>query len=165
MCQEIFDLHFYHDSNPSRPLISRLKYLQIRFRFRRDIQIFKKLRSVHHLAESNSAVCITPQSQVIKSFKKTLQCASHHGVSLSGVLPTEELSRRNWNRIRKYCTLACLSGAQIGSNQEKNGGWKSRDTLLLNTAHGFFGFFARYAKLLWDLRLKSKHLAISFFTF
>ena len=28
--------------------------------------------------------------------------------------------------------LACLSGAQIGSNHEKNGGWKSRDTLPLS---------------------------------
>ena len=28
-------------------------------------------------------------------------------------------------------TLACLSGSQIGSNREKNGGRKSRDTLPL----------------------------------
>ena len=36
VCHEIFDLHFFHDSNPSRPLINRLKYFRIRFR--RDIQ-------------------------------------------------------------------------------------------------------------------------------
>ena len=29
-------------------------------------------------------------------------------------------------------TLSCLSGAQMGSNHEKNGGRKSRDTLPLN---------------------------------
>ena len=29
-------------------------------------------------------------------------------------------------------TLACLSGAQMGSNREKNGGRKSHDTLPLN---------------------------------
>ena len=29
-------------------------------------------------------------------------------------------------------TLACLSGAQMGSNHEKTGGRKSRDTLPLN---------------------------------
>ena len=28
-------------------------------------------------------------------------------------------------------TLACLSGSQIGSNREKNGGRKSRDTLYI----------------------------------
>ena len=31
-------------------------------------------------------------------------------------------------------TLACLSGAQMGSNHEKNGGRKSRDTLPLSSA-------------------------------
>ena len=79
---------FFHDLNPSGPLINRLKYFRIRFRFRRDIQILKKLRGVHpmktkHLkklcgvhptAESDSAVCIIPRSQA-------LQCASHRGVS------------------------------------------------------------------------------------
>ena len=55
---EIFDLHFFHDSNPSRPLINRLKYFRILFRFRRDIRILKKLRGVHPTAESDSAVCI-----------------------------------------------------------------------------------------------------------
>ena len=29
---------FFHDSDPSRPLIKRLKYFRIRFRFRRDIR-------------------------------------------------------------------------------------------------------------------------------
>ena len=29
-------------------------------------------------------------------------------------------------------TLACLSGAQMGLNHKKTGGWKSRDTLPLN---------------------------------
>ena len=37
MCHDIFDLHFFHDSNPSGPLINRIKYFPIRFRFRRDI--------------------------------------------------------------------------------------------------------------------------------
>ena len=54
---------FFHDSKPSGPLINRLQYFRIRFRFRQDIQIFKKaprcashrrvgLRGVHHTAES-----------------------------------------------------------------------------------------------------------------
>ena len=46
---------------------NRQKHFRILFRFRRDIQTFKKLRvvrlrSVHHSAELDS-VCITPQSQ------------------------------------------------------------------------------------------------------
>ena len=54
VCHEIFALHFFHDSNPSRPLINRVKYCWIWFRFRWDIQIFKKLRGVHPpTAESN----------------------------------------------------------------------------------------------------------------
>ena len=57
VCHEIFDIHFFHDSNPSRPLINRLKYFRIRFRFRRDIR-----------------------SQSSK--KSTPRCASHHGVKI-----------------------------------------------------------------------------------
>ena len=34
-------------------------------------------------------------------------------------------------------TLACLSGAQMGSNHEKTGGRKSRDTLPFTTALQF----------------------------
>ena len=66
---------FFHDSNPSRPLIYRLKYFQILFQLRRDIQIFKKFRSVHHTAESSSAVCIPPLSQAPP-------CASHCRVKM-----------------------------------------------------------------------------------
>ena len=105
VCHEIFDLHFFHDLNPSRPLINRLKYFRIRFRFRQDIRIFKKIRGVkhprlhgvHHTTESSnqnfsksSAVCIPPWSQA-------LRCASHRGVKvtkflkkLCGVHPTME---------------------------------------------------------------------------
>ena len=94
VCHEMFDLHFFHDSNPSRPLINRLKYFRLLFQFQRDIRIKKKetpqcashcgvrLCGVHHTAESSSAVCITLQSQVMKSSQKTQRCASHCGVKL-----------------------------------------------------------------------------------
>ena len=55
VCHDIFDIYFFHDSNPSGPLINSLKYLLFQFRFRRDIQIFKKLSGLHHTAESDSA--------------------------------------------------------------------------------------------------------------
>ena len=57
VCHMIFDLHFFHDLNPSSPLINRLKYFRIRFRFFRDIR-----------------------SQSSK--KSTLRCASHCGVKI-----------------------------------------------------------------------------------
>ena len=38
VCHEIFDLHFFHDLNPSRPLMNRLKYFRILFQFRQDIR-------------------------------------------------------------------------------------------------------------------------------
>ena len=102
---------FFHDSNSSR------------FRFHRDIWIFKKLCSVHPIAESDSVVCIIPRSQ-------TPRCAAHRGVKLRGVHSTAEsssvvcitprsqtahrgvkiercdqISRRNRNRIQKYFSL------------------------------------------------------------
>ena len=83
--REIFDLYFFHDSNPSRPLINRLKCFRIWFPFCQDILIFKKLRSVHPIAESDSAVCITPWSHENQVSKKTPRCASHCGVRLCGV--------------------------------------------------------------------------------
>ena len=80
MCHEIFYLNFFHDWNPSRPLINRLKYFRIRFHYAKIFEFFKapqcashpgaRLCSVHHPAESsdpnfskNFAVCITPRSQ------------------------------------------------------------------------------------------------------
>ena len=68
---------FSHDSNPSRPLINRLKYFRIRFRFRRDLRIFKKLR-----------LSQTPQCASYCGVK--LQGASHRGVRLHGVHHTTE---------------------------------------------------------------------------
>ena len=57
VCHEIFELHLFQDSNPSVHLINRLKYFLIRFRFCRDILIFKK----HH-------VCIIPRSSVADQY-------------------------------------------------------------------------------------------------
>ena len=54
----------------SRSLINRLKYFRIWFWFRQDIDFLKSV-----------AVYIPPRSQVIKSIKKNLQCASHRGVN------------------------------------------------------------------------------------
>ena len=64
---------FFSWFDPSRPLIKGLKSFWIWLRFCRAIQIFKKLCSMHHTAESDSAVCIILQSQ-------TLRCVSHHRV-------------------------------------------------------------------------------------
>ena len=73
-----------------RPLINRLKYFRIWFRFRRDIRILKKLRGAHPITDLDSAVCIIQQSQ-------TPRCASYRGVmktkhlkKLRGVHPTAE---------------------------------------------------------------------------
>ena len=102
-CVTRFSTTIFYDSNPSGPLIYRVKYLRIWFRFRRDIQICKKLCSVHHIAESDSAVCIIPKSQTLQYathhgvmkaqyLKKTPWFASHRGVRLRGVLPSAESS-------------------------------------------------------------------------
>ena len=64
---------FFHDSNPSRLLMNRLKYFWIQIQCRKDIWIFKNLYGVEPTAKSDSAVCIIPWSL-------TLRCASHHGV-------------------------------------------------------------------------------------
>ena len=81
--QDFWLSFFFHDSNPSGPLINRLKYFRIRFRFRRDIKILKKLCSVHPTAESDSTECIILLSQ-------TPWCASYRGVRLRGVHHTVE---------------------------------------------------------------------------
>ena len=90
VCHEIFDLQFFHDSNPSGPLINRLKYFQIRFRFRRDIQILKKLRIVHPTVESDSAVCVytveSDSTVCITLRSQAPRCASHPRVKWWTVL-------------------------------------------------------------------------------
>ena len=37
VCHKIFDFHFFHDSNPSRPLINKLEKIEFGFDF---VQIF-----------------------------------------------------------------------------------------------------------------------------
>ena len=81
---------FFYDSNPHGPLINSLKYFRIRFQFRGDFQIFKKLCSVHHPAESDSAVCIIQGSQAPR-------CAPLRGVKLQGVHHTVGL----WKKVSK----------------------------------------------------------------
>ena len=83
-------LFVFYDLNPSGPLINRIKYFWIRFRFHWDIQIFKKLLSVHHTAESSSAVCIIPRSQAPR-------CASYPGVRLRSVHHITE----SWKKVYK----------------------------------------------------------------
>ena len=93
VCLEIFDLHFSHDWNPSGPLINRLKYFRIRFPFRRDIQLFKKLCGVHHTKESSSTVCVKKKylknsTVCIILWSQTPRCPSYHGVRFRGVMHT-----------------------------------------------------------------------------
>ena len=95
MCHEIFDLQFFHDLNPSGPLINRLKYFPIRFRFSRDIQILK-----------SSAVCCTPRSQAP-------QCASHCRVNLPGVHHTAELSDEQFSPRSQ--TPQCASFCRVNN--------------------------------------------------
>ena len=54
VCHKIFYLHFFHDSNTSRPLIKRLNISEFGFDFAGIFRIFKKL---------TVAVCIIPRSQ------------------------------------------------------------------------------------------------------
>ena len=116
---------------------------------------------MHHASESSSAVCIIPQSQVIKiSQKAPWWCtprSQNRNLCESGCFSrdNQEKSLKGWthlswkkrfeehffdflNFVIEYLgeietdienTLACLSGAQIGLNHEKNWGRKSRDTL------------------------------------
>ena len=86
---------FFHDSKPSGPLINRLKYFRIRFRFRRDIRIFKKLCGVHPTAESDSAVCITPRSQT-RGVHHTTESSDEEFSKSSGVCITPRSQTPRW---------------------------------------------------------------------
>ena len=76
---------FFHDLNPSRPVINRLNYFQIGFNF---AEIFKFLKS--------SAVCIPPWSQASR-------CASHGRVKLCGVHHTGESNCTLRSQNRNLC--------------------------------------------------------------
>ena len=99
------------------PVINRLKYFWIRFRFRRDIRILKsstvcippqsqtlqcasprwvRLRGVHPTVESSSTMCITPWSQAQR-------CASHRWVKLCGVHHTVESNCTLRSQNRNLC--------------------------------------------------------------
>ena len=95
MCHKIFDLQFFHDSNPSGPLINRLKYFRILFRFRQDFRSQSCLRGVQHTKEIISAVCYIPR-------KSSQRCATYRGRGdyLRDVQHTAEVNctPRNQNR-------------------------------------------------------------------
>ena len=89
VCHEIFELHFFHDLSPSRPLINRLKYFRIQFDF---AEIFD-----HKARKFDSVVCMTTWSQNFRLSKSkkfssvlTPQCASHRVEGLQGVHHTTE---------------------------------------------------------------------------
>ena len=68
VCHKIFDLYFFHDSNPSGPLINRLKYFRIWFRFPHDIHYY----SITKFEIFDLAVCTTPRSQNFKLSKSKI---------------------------------------------------------------------------------------------
>ena len=80
VCHKIFDLKFVI-FNPSGPLLNRLKYFRIWFRFRRDIRSQSSIRCVQQTAEIISTVCNIPR-------RSSQRCATHRGVNLSGVQHT-----------------------------------------------------------------------------
>ena len=93
-----FDLQFFHDSNPSGPL--------------KQAKVF-----------SNS-VSISPR---YSNFWKALRCASHRGVKLhtaESIFSSFVIEYLGEIETEFKNTLACLSGAQMGSNREKN--WRSK---------------------------------------
>ena len=74
---------FFHDLNPSGPLINRLKYFRSHTR-RCDAHRGAGLSGVMHTTESDSAVRSTPRSL-------TQRCDAHRGVRLGGEMHTAEL--------------------------------------------------------------------------
>ena len=110
VCHEIFDLHFFHDWNPSRPLIYRLKYsiFEFGFDFAEIFEFIKKLHGVHPSAKSSSAVCITPRCQASR-------CASYHGVKLRCVHHTAESNcTPHGVKIENFAGLWLLLRGQSG---------------------------------------------------
>ena len=124
---------FLHDLNPSGLLINRLKYFRIRFDFADKFEfwsnsgvcisprsqtkcLYKKIRGVHHTAESDSAVCIIPRIQ-------TAQCVTYRWDWLRGVHHTAGSREQNFyikKKIRgvhhtaKSNSAVCYCGVRLG---------------------------------------------------
>ena len=113
------------------------------------------LRGMMHTAESDSVVGCTQQSFWRTFHHLTLQCDAHRGVWLRGMMhiaesdsavgctPQSFLKIEYLGEIKTEFekSLACLSGAKMGSNYEKNSRSKiswhtpfSRESLLLNSS-------------------------------
>ena len=129
---------FFHDSNPSGPLINRLKYFRIWFRFHWDIQSQKCLRSVPHTMEINCILRNQNQNLYLSmvTFKETIRrnpCKSN--TSTYSIMKKIFLSphRLDFFVIEYFDeietetefenTLSCWSGPQMGLNHDKN--WRS----------------------------------------
>ena len=105
---EIFDRHFFHDSNPSGPQISRLKCFQILFRFRRDSSIRSqsflrgvkvKIFTCHWLLlkwQSGEILTEVNISMIKERIWSWFTIRRHF---------CDQKSQRNWNLIRKNFNL------------------------------------------------------------
>ena len=68
VCHEIFHLYFCSDSNPSGPLINRVKYFRIRSWFRRDIRLQSSKCEVKMLGLANKKMFLQIFSFMIGVF-------------------------------------------------------------------------------------------------
>ena len=108
---------------------SQTVHCRVKIKIFVSLWLLLKWQSGEILLEVNTSIRKEKIWRTIFWFAKpkilTPRCHAHLGVNF--FLLCDRISQRNWIRIQN--TLACLSGAQIGSNHEKNGGRKSRDTL------------------------------------
>ena len=103
VCHEIFYLHFFHDLNPSRPLIHRLKYFWSRFQFHQDIKFFKKIPGVHHTVDSS-----------VKNFSKSFLVSILPRVKLHAVHHTGESNCTQQSQTKIFVSLWLLLKGQSG---------------------------------------------------
>ena len=125
-------LFFFHDSNPSGPLINRVKNFRIRFRF--HVKPLFILLISSFMIELFTPKRISPDWPFKSNQRLTLQCSvwlrcvmhtteqydAHRGAWLRGGMHTAEFLK-NLNIDTEFeNTLPCLSGAKMGLNHGKN---------------------------------------------
>ena len=98
MCNEIFDLYFFHDSNPSGSLINRVKYYRIRFQFRRDIRSQSSKKVFSFMIDVFTPKRISPDC-TFKSNQRLSKISiltQRYAAWLLGVMRTAELDSKVW---------------------------------------------------------------------
>ena len=115
MCHKVFHLYIFHDSNPPRPWIYRLKYFRIWFWFRRDIRSPSSKVSTPRCARHQGVKILGLVNPlfILQIFSFMIDVFTHKKIFLLVPLRVPETSKVFDSDSAVWCTLQCVTAFRV----------------------------------------------------